>query len=326
MKYSELKAHINSALAGDGAFFAVYTVVGDDDYLKCDAVAMFKSAVAPEYADFNLGIFSGDDSIPDAIDALYTFPVFDERKVVILTLTDKLSASGKDALAGYMRQPSETSVLAVVCDAENAKALKSKNTQTVDCSKLDKNEIVNAVFELAAKKPSITIDSDAAAELIERTQGSMARIVSEMSKLKAYCDGTVSKSDVEDMVSADLDFQIYALANAVSVKDANLALRTMDVFFKNGIRPMTVLSMLYDQYRKMLHAELNKDMSNEQLASYLNMKGGAVYYLRKASGGYSQVRLKKSVDCLHGLQYDVLSGRRLEGSALHEAVLELLSI
>jgi len=66
-------------------------------------------------------------------------------------------------------------------------------------------------------------------------------------------------------------------------------------------------------------------LSNDELGKLLDMKGGAVYYLRKASSGYSQVRLKRSVDYLHGLQFDVLSGRRTENSALGEAVLELLT-
>ena len=37
------------------------------------------------------------------------------------------------------------------------------------------------------------------------------------------------------------------------------------------------------------------------------------------------MRLKRSVDYLHSLQYDVLSGRRTENSALQQAVLELLT-
>lgn len=34
------------------------------------------------------------------------------------------------------------------------------------------------------------------------------------------------------MVSADIDFQIYELANAVSEKNANKALEALDVFSK----------------------------------------------------------------------------------------------
>lgn len=326
MKYNELKAHINEATSGKIDFSPLYIVCGDDDYLKREAVDAFRNIAVAEYADFNVSTFSSDGGVGDAIDALYTFPMFDERKIVILNVGEKLAPTDKDAILSYLAQPSETSVFIAVCDGDTAKTLKHKKSETVDCSRLDDASLVRVISELAAQAPVCKIERDAIDELIERTQGGMARIVGEMAKLKAYVDGVITKKDVCDMVSADLDFQIYELANALSLKDANKALEVLDVFFKNGIRPMTVISMVYDKYRKMLHAELNKGLSNDELGRLLGIKGGAVYYLRQASANYSQVRLKKSVDYLHALQYDVLSGRRLEASALHEATLELLNI
>ena len=154
----------------------------------------------------------------------------------------------------------------------------------------------------------------------------MSRIATEMVKLKAYCDDVITKRAVEEMVSANIDFQIYELANAVSEKNANKALEALDVFFKNGIRGVTIINRLYDKYRNMLHAELNKNLPNEEVAKLLGMKSGAVYFLRKVSSNYSQMRLKKCVDYLHSLQYDVLSGKRSDVSAIHEAILQLLNI
>ena len=154
----------------------------------------------------------------------------------------------------------------------------------------------------------------------------MSRIVSEITKLKSYSQGTITRQDVCDMVSADIDFQIYELANAVSEKNADKAIEVLDVFFKNGIRGVTIINRLYDKYRNMLHAELNKNMPNEELGKLLGMKSGAVYFLRKTSSNYSQVRLKKCVDYLHSLQCDILTGARNDVSAIHEAILQLLAI
>lgn len=154
----------------------------------------------------------------------------------------------------------------------------------------------------------------------------MARIAIEIAKLKSYSNGTITKIDVCEMVSADIDFQIYELANAVSEKNASKALEVLDVFFKNGIRGVTIINRLYDKYRNMLHAELNKGLSNDDLAKLLGMKSGAVYFLRKVSSNYSQMRLKRCVDYLHALQFDVLTGKRGDVSAIHEAILQLLVI
>lgn len=326
MKYGEFKQQFQAIKDGRASFAPVYIVSGDDEYLKDEVLALFKSAVDPEYADFNFSSVSGDGGMSEAIDAAYTFPMFDNRKVVLLSLESAPSESDKNAFEKYLSDPCETSVLVIDCDDEIAKAFKSKKAQAVSCSRLDDVEILSEIDELCKKPPQIKIDRDAAVELISRTQGSMARIAIEIAKLKSYSNGTITKIDVCEMVSADIDFQIYELANAVSEKNAAKALEVLDVFFKNGIRGVTIINRLYDKYRNMLHAELNKGLSNDDLAKLLGMKSGAVYFLKKVSSNYSQMRLKRCVDYLHALQFDVLTGKRGDVSAIHEAILQLLVI
>lgn len=326
MKFGEFKQHFQAVTDGQAKFAPVYIVCGDDEYLKGEALSSFKSAVDQEYADFNFSRLSGDNAMSEAVDAAYTFPMFDERKVVVLWVENAPSESDKALFEKYVADPCETSVFVIDCDDETAKAFKSKKAQVVNCSRLDDSELIEEINALAARAPQKRIERDAALELISRTQGSMARIAIEIEKLKSYSEGAITKVDVCEMVSADIDFQIYELANAVSEKNAAKALEVLDVFFKNGIRGVTIINRLYDKYRNMLHAELNKGMSNDDLAKLLGMKSGAVYFLRKTSANYSQMRLKRCVDYLHSLQFDVLTGKRGDLSAIHEAILQLLVI
>lgn len=326
MKYSELKDHLNGVLAGAEKLSPVYIVAGGDDYLRADAVRLLGSIVEPEFADFNFTRFSSEDGVADAIETLHTYPVFGQYRVVVLSAFAKLADDDKKALKAYMDAPDDTSVLVIECDADVAKSLKHKNAASVDCNELEYGELEKEIRRICAESPSCEIDDDAIAELAERTQSAMSRVASELKKLKSYSEGVITRDDVRDMVTADFDFQIYELTDAVSKKDADKAFKVLDTFFSNGVRPMRILNQLYDRYRKMLHAELSKNLSNEDIGGLLSMSGGAVYHLRKVSSTYSQVRLKKSVDCLHALQYGVLSGRRAEGTALTEAMFELLLI
>ncbi len=324
MKYGEFKQHFQAVGDGQAKFAPVYIVSGDDEYLKDEVLALFSAVVDPDYADFNLSRI--DDNVGEALDSAYTFAMFDERKVVLLSKDSAPSESEKAAYEKYLADPCDTSVLVIDCDDEIAKAFKNKKAQTVNCSRLDDVELLDEIEALCQKSPQIKIAKDAATELIARTQGSMGRIAIEIAKLKSYSDGQITKIDVCEMVSADLDFQIYELANAVSEKNAAKALEVLDVFFKNGIRGVTIINRLYDKYRNMLHAQLNKELSNDDLAKLLGMKSGAVYFLRKTSSNYSQMRLKRCVDYLHSLQFEVLSGKRGDLSAIHEAILQLLVI
>lgn len=326
MEYGELKQHINGALSGEEAFSAAYVVFGEDDYLRAHAVNMLTSIADEDFADLNVSRFSADWGVADVIETLYTYPVFGQYRVVVLSVSQKLADADKEAIKSYLSSPSETSIFVVDCDAETAKTIKGKTVKSVDCSTLSHEALVCEINKLCNSEPSCDMESSAIEELIVRTQSSMSRIASELVKLKAYCDKSIKRQDVCEMVTADLDFQIYELTGAVSEKNADKAFAVLDVFYKNGVRPMRIVNQLYDRYRKMLHAELNKGMSNDDIGKLLGMKGGAVYHLRRVSSGYSQIRLKKSVDYLHKLQCEVLSGRLTENTALQQAMFELLSI
>lgn len=323
LKYGELKKHIDDVMAKNANFAPAYVVSGEDEYLRSQTIAQLKSVADEDFADLNVTRLTADDGVVAAIDTLLTYPVFGEYRVVVLTLSQKPTDADKELIKKYVSSPSETSVFVIDCDADSANTLKGKGFERIECSKLEPPELERMIRELCA--PTHTIDRDALGELINRTQGYMSRIAGEITKLKDYCELRITLDDVCSLVATDLDYQIYALADAVSRKDADMAFSVLDSFYKNGIRSMRIINQLYDKYRKMLHAELNKGLSNDDLGNLLGMKGGAVYHLRKVSCGYSQMRLKRSVDYLHSLQVDVLSGRRTESSALQQAVLELLA-
>ncbi len=343
MKYLELEKHINNVLTGVEKLRPLYVVYGDDDCLSSRALKEFESMVSSDYQDFNLIKLASEQDVNDAIDALETFPMFDDYKVVILSLQNSLakgkkgkasdeSVQGESMVKGvidkYLQSPCETSVFVLDCESkEVATSAKFKGAEMVDCSRLDEETLVEEIRKIALCAPQRSIENEAVHELIVRTQNSMGRIESEMTKLKSYVDSRITKQDVMDMVASDLDYKMYELANAVSSKNADIALSVLNVFFENGLRGMTIINLLYGKYRELLHASLNKDMSNDELAKLIGLNSaGAVYYLKKASQNYSQMKLKRSVDYLHSLQYDVLSGKRNENSAVHEAVLHLLAL
>ncbi len=327
MEYGELERHIVCALGGSEKLAPAYVVYGNDDYLRSHAVKMLKDIAEEDFASFNVSVFSSDGEVGDAIDVLNTYPVFGEYRVVVLTVAQKFSDADKDALKGYVAAPLQSSVLVVDCEsADVAKTVKVKGAQSVDCSVLKNDALVAEIKKVCEQSPSIEIEPAAITELSQRTQGSMSRIACEIVKLKSYCNGVITRRDVCEMVTADFEFQVYDLTQAVSDKNAEKAFRALDVFYNDGVRPMRIINQLYDRYRKMLLAELNKGMGNDELGALLGVKGAAVYFIKKSSSAYSQVRLKKCVDCLHSLQCAVLSGKRTENSALQQAMFELLGI
>jgi DNA polymerase-3 subunit delta len=328
LKYVEFALKFkNTANAAELSRAALYFVFGDDEYLKDHAVKVLEALAGEEYADFNVARVDFSDGADGFIDALYTFPVFSDVKTVVADVGEKLSEADKKALLAYLENPNSTSVGVLRFSQEADKSfLKSAEAEYIDCSHLNGAELENEIQVLLALPPSKKMDAAAAKELAKRAANDMTRIDAELKKLKAYADDTIALSDVAELVPPDTDFQIYELSGAVSEKNTAKALEVLDSFMKSGVRPMTVLGLLYNQYRKMLHTELHKSESDAEVAAVLNVKPAAVYYTRKVSKNYSQLKLKQCTDMLHGFQCDVVNGRRSEGAALNEAVIRLLSV
>lgn len=321
MRFSELKGHLTDAVNGAG-FAAAYLLLGEDDYLIGEAERLFGLVLDPEFADMN---FSRAESVDEAIETLYTFPAFDMRRVCVVSL-EKTTADDLEKLKKYLAAPAEESILVAEADAQAKAALKAKNVAEVSCASLSEDETRAYIRALFAEAPVVTVSADAVDELITRTQSSLARIVSEVKKLKAYSPSGVKKEDVEAMVASDIEYQTYLLSEAVSSRDAQKTTRMLDVILKSGVPPRVLLGSLYERFRRLLHVSLNKDRDNEELARYFGFKKpGQVYYLRKNAENFSQVRLKSIVDFLHELQYETVQGLRSEESALHEAVLVMLT-
>ena len=216
-------------------------------------------------------------------------------------------------------------MLVLVCEDGAEKQASFKGAEKVDCSRLAEAEAAGIVAGMLKAEPERTMQRAALHELYTRTLGDMSRIACEIGKLKAYCDGEIKRDDVCAMTSAEPDYQIFRLSDAIGAGDKPAALRVLTALLDDGLRPMTVLNMLYAYYRRMLHAELHKDEPDAAVAALLGIKPGALYHVRRASGRYTQMKLKRCADHLHGLQYAVLTGRRSEESAMHEAVLTLIS-
>lgn len=327
MKYIELEQHIQNVMAGNDEFASLYVVYGGDDYLKDLALKQFEGILDKDYADFNCATLSASATATDLKDALDTYPMFDSVRVVEYIAEGKVPDAVQAYFDEYVKSPSPTTVCVVDADENTIKSFGQKKAVKLDCSRLDDDDLVYEINKILSVEPSVAIEPSATQELINRTQGSMARIVSETSKLKAYARGKITKADVEEMVVADIEYQTYEFADAIAKKDGNAALQMLNIFAENGLKGVQLINAIYDKYRKMLHTLINKDKPNDVIAQALGIRNvGMVYHLRKAAANYTPLRLKKCVDYLHLLQYDVLSGKRNEATAIQEAVLQLLII
>lgn len=322
MKYVDLESHLQS-----NDLFPAYVIGGDDAYLKRLALNAFKGLISKDFSDFNLSFSQYGDGLAETVSTLMTYPVFDDKKVVVLqNAPDEFSEEDKSILNDYLKEPNPTSVLVIVNDGKKAKSM-LKKAEYVDCAKLNDEEVKIVVDRLLSTPPVATMDAKAIRALSERTQYEAARIVGEINKLKAFCqNGNITLADVIELVEPDLDFALYELTGAVSEKMGDKALNILNTFEKQGVEKSMLISMLYTQYARMLQAELHKNDVEADLCQLMEVSSGQLYHIKRVSKNYTQVRLKNAADYLHNLQFAIRQGKMTDETALHEAILTLLNI
>jgi DNA polymerase III delta subunit len=324
MRFSELKTELSRS---KDSLADLYIIRGEDEWLKAHALKGFKALVGTENLDFNFLVFDFEDSMSDVVEALNTQSFFDDFKVVAVKgVQDKLGEVDRIKLEKYLSAPNPDAVLLLICESTPPRIKSEAKVETIDCDHLQGLEMSAVIKEMLSSPPAREMDGDGERELIKRTLGDLNVISMEIEKLKAYSEERITLSDVCELTVPEIEFQIFELSSAVGNKEGERSLEVLDNLFKQGLKGVAILNMLYGQYRRMLHAELHKNHEDKELASLLKVKPGALYHLRRAGKNYTQQRLKKCVDYLHEMSYLVVQGKRNERTAVQDAVITLLNM
>lgn len=295
-----------------------YFLKGGDWFLRDSAIKILSGLIDEEYADFNLQVFEGAEDMKDAIAALNTVPVFADKKMVIVKSMLKLADTDKSLLETYLKNPSEFAVFVAVDDTEDKIGGLFKYGDVVDCNQV--NEMQLTEWAMAdAKRNNATIDASAVRLLAQFTGCNMTRTMTELKKLYAYCEGKPITADMVNLlVSPDNDYKTYKLTNAITEGNNAEALKILQSLLEKGESPSGLLSMLTNQYRRMLEARIST-LEPAELAKTLGVKLNAIMIAKGLASKYSPVQLKSIVDTLHSAEYSFKSGGKDELAVLHEA-------
>ena len=248
-------------LKNSTALAPFYILKGKDAYLRRMAIDYFKSLCPPEYIDFNFSVFSLNDGIEKILDSVHTMPMFsDYRFVVVEGVGDRILESDFLAFEKYLSSPDEGSVLifetesAEIKSEEKFRSVKSleKYAIVVDCERMTIDEQEAEIEKILSTGYSVAIERSAVQTLVNYTGGDMQRIYCELEKLRYFCDGRITKDEVEELVSPEMESQIYELSNALGEGNSSRTMYILSNFFKYGVSPTAVVIVLTNHYRRLL--------------------------------------------------------------------------
>ncbi len=323
VKFVDLKNSVAKRL------MPAYLITGNDRYLCFDALDTIKSAAALTMPDLNEDILGENASAADIARSACVFPFVDKvRLVEVMGFTGKNKSKGKDdELLKYLQSPSEQCVI-VFFSPSGADVLKSylNYLTVVDCDKLNPESIV-AIVKQKLSENGANIDTQALNNLILFCNNDMTRIMGEVEKLISFADGKMVTSDmVKNLVVQDKEYQVFELAEYIAKGDSVKALDLVYTLTTAGKGGFSLLSPLYNNYRRALYVSVNKDKTDAEIASLLGVKEYAVKMVKNQAKIFSPKKLKQIVDMLYKFDRDIKQGRIKEEVAIKTATLNILKI
>lgn len=271
----EQKEHAYKKFGADlktGDFPAVLFMYGQEQYLvEWAAESLVKRYVNPGALNFDLTKISEDAPVDEILQAAEMFPMFSERKLVLVKNHMLLqsanpkgfSSEDKEKLISYLEQPNEGSILIFSCEepdekSEVVKALK-KLGLCYNFDKLDYAQLA-AFAEKRFKSVGIEIKRDLLRFLIDETgyfnketDYRIFNLENDIKKIIAHSDGTeICREDISESLNGDMDTFIFNFLDAAANRKKETAFTLLHNMLRQGSEVFSVAAMLINQFELLL--------------------------------------------------------------------------
>lgn len=323
MKYIELKASLKQGAKN------AYLIFGDDRYLCFDALKKIENSLNLTIVDMNSVTISGEStSAKEIVESANLYPFGDMfRLVIVKNFNPSKDKQAYETIQKYLNQPLSSTVL-VFFSPDGYDFFKGmKNLEMVDCSKIDAKTISAFVKNYLAKQ-EIQSNDEVIDKLILYCNYDMARITSELEKISAYVlDTKILTADiVEKNVTQDREFQVFQLAEFIAKGDSDNANKLIDSIMTKAGMGFTILTPLYNTYRRALFVAINKEKTPQELAGLLSVKEFAIKMLKNQIAVFSVKQLKVIVDMISEYYKKIKFGEMKENIAIKTIVFNILNL
>jgi DNA polymerase-3 subunit delta len=298
---------------------AIVVLLGEDAYLRDVCRKRLVDAnVAEPVREWAVTRFSLREQPLDAVlQQAQTMPMLAPRQVIFASeaerlekLSDDARQAAVEALESYLADPAPFTVLVLEAAKLDERMRLAKllfEKATVVPVKLDERDperkiaYAAALTESMAQDAGVAIDPEAAAQLADCLDGSLAVIRTEVEKLAAYVGESkrITSADVEAAVVAARKYSVWQLAEILASGERARALQFLDSVLREGEEPAGIVGALAWMYRALLMAqELPAHTNKFQAAGRLRMRPDAAELAIRQSRAIPRERLLAGIEAL----------------------------
>jgi len=241
-----------------GSLPGLILLYGQESYFVEEGLQAIRNAVVlPEDRDFNLTQFYGKDfKAIDIVEQARTFPVFSDRRLIIIKNVHEASADQLDGLLSYIEDPVPETVLLLTAEKIDARRkiyqILKKNGTAIEFKKIYENQLPSFVRDLA-KSFNVTLTGGALKLFCKRVGTNLVEVQGELEKLVGYLGerDLADENDVAAIVSDTRIESVFDLTDALGQGDRSTALKLLDRLLAEGQAPLMVLAMMTRHFRQM---------------------------------------------------------------------------
>ncbi len=247
----------------------ICVLVGDEPFLKRQALLRLRAAVLGDEGDFALSTFEGNAELPDVLQELATVAMFGGKRLVVVDEADDLVSRYRQQVEGYVAHPLRTGVLVLALKslASNTrlyKALTAGDGLIVTCGAPLAGQLVRWVGQWAKQTHGVELPAVAGEMLVELVGPELGLLDQELAKLALLvgADRKITPEMVHRSVGGWRARTTWEMIDAVLDGNAAAALQQLDRLLAAGEQPIGVLAQMADSLRRLaaatrlvLHAE-----------------------------------------------------------------------
>ena len=304
----------------------IILLYGEDTFRQQQKLkGIIKEYQTKHQTGLNLVYFKEEDLDFDKLKGkIETISMFDEKKLIIL----ENIFNNKDFKKNFFEYAKKNKLkdnqdVIVVLPQEGKLALtglKSQLSLSEEFKPLTGTQLVNWV------KDRININQGAVQKLISFVGNNLWQLDNEINKLVSYkTNQQINQEDVDLLVKAKMDVNIFKTIDALAQKDKKTALRFLHEHLEQGENEIYLFSMFVYQMRTLLKL---KDLMEKGTPFYnLAKKSGLHPFVVKKSchqlKGFSLEQLKKNYQRLLEIELALKKGRIDGPTALDMLVVEI---
>lgn len=246
----------------------VYLIISEQLFLRNQAVDRLRERLEEQGPmDFNMSQYDAEHAdFVEIVDACNTLPFAVPYRLVIVTSIEKASAANLAILTGYVENPSETTILAVVGEklAKTSKLYKAitKQGAVLDRKAPKGRELPQTVIGLGTQI-GVQMNTQVAQALINAAGEELDVLSLSLEKIKTYMSPRVrvELSDVAAVVAQTAEVRVWDFTNALFDRKVARALELMqEITLNQAKRPkqrsdmFSLMSLAERQTRECLAA------------------------------------------------------------------------